>query len=80
MIQNDLLYSKKPAIIAGGNDKRIHNNDNEVRRTDDTLEDRQDKFGAQIDAKYVYRVLLKYFCDLGKINSPTKIDLKIRCT
>ena len=34
----------------------------------------------QIDSKYVYRIPLKYFCDLGKINFPTKIDLKIHCT
>ena len=28
----------------------------------------------------MYRVPLKYICDLGKINFPTKIDLKICCT
>ena len=28
----------------------------------------------------MYRIPLKYLCDLGKINFPTKIDLKIRCT
>ena len=33
-----------------------------------------------MDPKYVYRIPLKYLCDLGKINFPTKIDLKIRCT
>ena len=66
--------------IAVGNDRRIRNNDNEVYRTDDNLEDGQDKFDAQIDAKYVYRVPLKYFCDLGKISFPTRTDLKIRCT
>ena len=49
-------------------------------KTDFNLKDCQDKLGAQIDAKYLYRVPLKYFCDLGKINFPTKIDLKIRCT
>ena len=80
MIQNDLLYSKKPVIIVGGNDRRIHNNYNEVYRTDDNVEDQQDKFGAQIDTKYVYRVPLKYFCNFGKIDIPTKIELKIRCT
>ena len=80
MIQNYLLYSKKPVIIAGDNDRRIHNKDNKMLRTDENLEDREDKFGAQIDSKYVYRVPLKHFCDLGKLNFPTKIDLKIRCT
>lgn len=32
----------------------------------------------QIDSKYIYRVPLKYFCNVGKINFP-RIDLKIRC-
>lgn len=30
----------------------------------------------QLDDKYVYRISLKYFCDLGNINFPTKVDLK----
>ena len=64
----------------GGNYRRIHNNDNEVYRTDNNLEDRQDKFVAQIDIKYVYSVPLKYFCDLGKIDFSTKINLKVSCT
>ena len=80
MIQSDLWYSKNLVIIAGGNDIQIHNNVNEVYKTDFNLKDCQDKLGAQIDAKYLYREPLKYFCDLGKINFPTKIDLKIRCT
>ena len=51
MIQNGSLCSKKLVIIAGGNDTWIDDNDNEVYRTDDKLEDRQDKFAAQIDVK-----------------------------
>ena len=80
IIEKDLLYSKKPVIIPGNEDRRSRNNDNEVFRTDDNLEDREDKFANQIDSKYVYRIPLKYLCDLGKINFPTKIDLKIHCT
>ena len=38
--------------IAGGSDRRIQNNNNKVYRTDDNFEDQQDKFGAQIDAKF----------------------------
>ena len=79
MIEKDLLYSKKPVIISGNKDRRSHNNDNEAFRTDDNLEDREDKFAAQIDSKYVYMTPLKYLCDLGKINFLTKINLKIRC-
>ena len=63
MLQNDLLYSKKPGIIAGGNDRWIHNNDNEPFRTDDNLEDCKDKFGVQMDSKYVYRVPLVFILE-----------------
>ena len=76
MIEKDLLYSKKPVIIPGNENRRSHNN-NEAFRTDDNLEDHEDKFTNQIDSKYMYRIPLKYLCDLGKINFPTKIDLKI---
>ena len=79
MIEKDLLYSKKPVIILGNEDRRSHNNDNKAFRTDANIEDREDKFASQIDSKYVYRIPLKLPCDLGKINFPTKIDLKIRC-
>ena len=48
--------------------------------TGENIDERIEKFGVQIDDKYVYRIPFKYFCDLGKINFPTKIDLKIRCT
>ena len=67
-------------ITMGGNDKQIHTNDNKVYRTDDNFEGWQAKFGAQIDTKCVYRVPLEHFCDLGKINFPTKIDKKVSCT
>ena len=80
MIEKDLLYSKKPVIIPSNEDKRSHTNDNKANRADTNLDDREDKFGAQIDNKYVYRVPLKYFCNLGKINFPTKIGLEICCT
>ena len=78
-IEKDLLYSKKPLIIPGKEDRRNQNNNNEAFRSDDNLEHREDKFANQIDSKYVYRIPLKYLCDQGKINFPTKIDLKIRC-
>ena len=80
MIEKDLLYSKKTVIIPGNEDRRSHNNDMEAFRTNDNLEDREDKFAAQIDSKYVYRFPLTYLCNLSKINFPNKIDLKIPCT
>ena len=80
IILKNLLYSKKTVIIPGNEDRRNHSNYNEVFRTDDNLQDREDKFAVQIDSKYVYTIPLKYLCDLGKINFSTKIDLKICCT
>ena len=69
MIKKDLLYSKKPIIVpCNNNDRRSHTDGYEANRTDANLEDREDKFSAQIDSKYVYRVSLKCLCDLGKIN------------
>ena len=80
MIKKDLLYNKKLIIIPGNEDRRSHTNIDITMRTDDNLEDREDKFENQVDSKYIYRIPLKYLCDLGKINFPNKIDLKIHCT
>ena len=52
LIEHELLYSKNLVTIAGGSDRRIQNNNNKVYRTDDNFEDQQDKFGAQIEAKF----------------------------
>ena len=80
MIQDDLLFSKKVVIYPANSDRRSHNNEEATKQTDNNIEDRQDKFVVQIDSKYVYRIPLKYFYDLGKINFPTKIELKNHCT
>ena len=80
MMKKDLLYNKKLITIPGNEDRRSHVNIDVTMRTDDNLEDREDKFENQVDSKYIYRIPLKYLCDLGKINFPNKIDLKIHCT
>ena len=74
------MFSKKAVIDPAKSDRRSHNNNDATKRTDDNIEDREDKFAVQTDSKYVYKIPLKYFCDLDKINFPTKIDLKICCT
>ena len=43
------------------------------------LVDRVWKFQNQLKNEHVYRILLKYFKDLGKINFPLKIDFSIKC-
>ena len=79
MIEKDLLYSKKTEIIPVNEDRRSHTNTDIAMRMNDNLEDREDKFANQIYSKYVHRIPIKHLCNLGKINFPTKIDLKICC-
>ena len=75
MIQNDNLFGKNALIYPAKCDRRSHNNDDPTKRIDDNIEDSEEKFAVQIDSKYVFRIPLKYFYDLGKINFPSKIDL-----
>ena len=42
------------------------------------IDDRIAKFSDQIKNKFTFRIPLRYLCDIGKINFPTKIDMKIR--
>ena len=77
----NFLFSEKAVVLTNNNDKRVHrvSNDN-TQRTHDNLDDRIAKFATQIKDKFVYRIPLRYICDIGKINFPTKIDMKIRLT
>ena len=36
------------------------------------------KFSKQLQKEHVYRIPLRYFSDIGKINFPTKIDFRIK--
>ena len=88
VVKNDLLYSKEEVVIPHDLDRRfdgmfkdcnnrvIHN----VIRSDGNFRDREAKFRNQLKDKYVYKIPLKYICDIGKINFPIKIDMKIRLT
>ena len=88
VIENDLLYSKEEVVIPYNLDRRFHgmvkstNNRviHKVIRSDGNFRDRDAKFRNQLKDKYVYRIPLKYICNIGKINFPTKIDMKIRLT
>ena len=87
VIEHDLWYSKEEVVIPYGLDRRVHgtivdaNNRvfHNVSRSDGNFRDRE-KFRNQLKDKYVYRIPLKYICDIGKINFPTKVDMKIRLT
>ena len=88
VIENDLLYSKEKVVIPYNLDRRFHgmvkdaNNRviHNVVRSDGNFRDREAKFRNQLKDEHVYRILLKYICDIGKINFPTKIEMKIRLT
>ena len=43
------------------------------------IADRITNFKEQLKNEHVFRVPLRYFTDLGKINFPVKIDFKIKC-
>ena len=43
------------------------------------IEERREKFQNQLNNEYVYRIHLRYFINLGKINFPLKIDFRIKC-
>ena len=71
LIQNDLSYSKKKAVIPGNNtDRRAHYTTaaNAANRTDENLTDRIAIFKDQLKSECVYRILLKFLCDLGLVN------------
>ena len=70
------MFSKKVVIYLANS----FNNDDATKRTDDIIEDTEDKFAVQTDSKYSYRIPLKNFWDLGKINFLTKTEIKICCT
>ena len=80
-IRTNFLFSEKAVVLSGNNDRRVHgvSNDN-TQRTDDNLDDRISKFATQIKDKFVYRIPLRYICDIGKTNFQTKVDMKIRLT
>ena len=43
-----------------------------------SIDDRIPKFNKQLKNEHVYRIPLRYFPDLGKINFPTKINYQIK--
>ena len=79
-IQKHFLCSKKSVVYPDNVDRRVHNSNDPNDITDDNIDDRIAKFANQLSSKFVYRIPIRYFCDLGKINFPVKIDMKIRCT
>ena len=79
------MYSKKTVIIKGNAANTIADRRNHIAaaarnsNADDNLEDRIAKFN-QDDTLYdqrVYRIPLKYLVDIGLVNLPTELNIKL---
>ena len=81
IIENDLLYSKKKVkIYSDDNDRYPHYttmNMTARNKTDQNLMERIEKFQDQLKNEYVYRIPLKYLCDVGLVNQYFKFNKKI---
>ena len=78
-IQNDLLYSNKRVSLPTGRAWRKHyttQNDDAVNRTDESLDERLDKFSNQLQDEYYYMIPVRFLCDLGLVNQPVKFNTK----
>ena len=77
-MQNDQLCSKEKVVIYGNDNDRgayyTTTNATAGNRTDEHLTDRITKFHNQIKNKYVYRISLKYLCDVGLVNQWFKFN------
>ena len=69
-----MLYSKKPIYFNKATlDRRPHNSSLAHNITDLNINERITKFQDQLENEFVYKIPLRYFTDLGKINV-LKID------
>ena len=94
-IEKTLLHSKQSVYFNSTSiDRRIHNGTGFVtagltatqittaksnNAKDLNIDDRISKFQSQLKDEYVYRIPLKYYSDIGKINFSVKIDFSIKC-
>ena len=93
-IQKTLLYSKKPVYYGNIAYERRNFNSKDILTTglttaqatekkkthakDLKIYERIDLFHDQLADEFVYRIPLRYFSDIRKINFPTKIDYRIK--
>ena len=94
IIEKTFLYSKTPVYYTDVNiDRRTHNGDGlatagltaaqittlkKIFAKDLNINDRITKFQNITKNEHVYRIPMRYFTDLGKINFPTKINYRIK--
>ena len=75
-----MLHSNEPVVYNKTTiDRRTYNSTTLANFTDYNLDSRITLFQNQLKDELVYRVLLRYFTGIGKINFPLKIGFKIKC-
>ena len=93
-LQKTLLFSKKIVYFASKSYDRRNYNSKDLTYTGLTTAETTAKkknhakvlnidetislFHSQLENEFVYRISLRYFSDIGKINFPTKIDYRIK--
>ena len=83
VVQYELLCSNKKVQICGNRDRRQHRtaaNVNVNVRTDDNIEDRIAKFQNQRQTTKLYRIPLRYLCNIGLVNQPIRFNTQWRIT
>ena len=75
-----MLYSNKPVYYNRTTiERRTFNSTTSADITDLNIEERIRDFQDMLKSEHVYRAPLCYFCCIGKVNFPLKIDFKIKC-
>ena len=79
-LEKTMLYSKKAVYYNKTKiDRRTHNSTTLNDITDLNINEKIAKLQNQLKNEFVYRIPLRYFIDLGKINFSYKTDLRITC-
>ena len=73
-IKKTLLYSREPVYLTNQEDRRDNNENDATKRSDGNLNKRITDFHGQLGQKLYYRIPLKFFNELGAINTSHNID------
>ena len=75
-----MLYSNKPVYYNRRTiERKTFKSTTPADMTDLYIGQRINDFQDMLKSEHIYRVPLRYFCDIGKINFPLKVDFKIKC-
>ena len=66
--------------IMDGHDRRSRNMENLNLRKDNNITQRLARFTNLTNETNVYRIPLRFLCNIGLVNFPVKLDMKIICT